>query len=873
MKADFSRDTFRAGRHFSSVRMQQGVVQLDADANEQTDIALHRDETTTGDVVGPNGAPLHDAGFELTFSGGDVQIGPGRMYVHGTLCENEAAVAFGAQPDLPGVALPTSNGRYLFYLDVWQQHVTALEEPDIHEVALGEAFTATRTRTVWQVKAIKVGAGDECGDFGPDWAAAAPGSGMLRAQESPAQEVDDDCLVPPGAGYRRLENQLYRVEIHDGSSDPGGPTFKWSRDNGSVAGAVEAFEGTRLRVSEPSREAERSVSGARWIELSDDVRALTSRPGELVQVEKQGDALNITSASPPTAAEFTGQIVARRWDSGDALPVTAGSFVELEDGVEVEFGAGTYRSGDYWLVPARSLTGKVLWPRVAGVAQFEAPHGVEHRYCPLALFDLSGGAWTRHSDCRRIFPPLTELTDFFYLGGDGQEAMPDLANPAALVPLGLPLQVGVANGRWPVAGARVTFTITGGAGRLNAAAGPASATTGSDGVASCTWELDPTTARQTVQATLVDDQGTAVHLPVRFGANLSVAARVAYDPGKCARLAKSFTVQSAIDRVVTTPRLYYAGGDGQQALPGAELDPLMVTVSNDCGPIARATVRFEVVSGGGLVDGSSAAEVSTDADGLAQCTWRLGSAEHRQEVKATLVKPDGHPRTVTFRARTSVAAEVAYDPANCDLAAKATTVQEAIDALCRVEHGGEKKDAVVKIVRVSLAGEELLNDSEHSVERFLKGIRIDCDGDLDQASVRGKPVCFVTLDLPWPIGSQSHWDEPSNVVAGFQPIILDAAVNSDGASISWGPTEAAAEWIENGFTRMMQEFKLPPVLMHLTVKGNFVWAGKGKELRYLDGEAFGTRRGRAITPPTGVVLPSGNDRRGGDFEMWFRATV
>ncbi|HMQ56354.1 MAG TPA: DUF6519 domain-containing protein, partial [Anaerolineae bacterium] len=34
MKGDFTRSTFRSEHHYSSVRMQQGRVQLDSDWNE-----------------------------------------------------------------------------------------------------------------------------------------------------------------------------------------------------------------------------------------------------------------------------------------------------------------------------------------------------------------------------------------------------------------------------------------------------------------------------------------------------------------------------------------------------------------------------------------------------------------------------------------------------------------------------------------------------------------------------------------------------------------------------------------------------------------------------------------------------------------------
>ena len=57
MQGDFTRSTFKPDKHYSSVRMQQGRVQLDADWNEQLDIGEHLDRTTNRDVIGVNGAP------------------------------------------------------------------------------------------------------------------------------------------------------------------------------------------------------------------------------------------------------------------------------------------------------------------------------------------------------------------------------------------------------------------------------------------------------------------------------------------------------------------------------------------------------------------------------------------------------------------------------------------------------------------------------------------------------------------------------------------------------------------------------------------------------------------------------------------------
>src|SRR5690349_4080803 len=103
MKGDFSRQTFNPAKHYSGVLMQQGRVLLDADWNEQQVIQQRRTETESNDVVGATGAPDNDAGFAITLDtdGTTLLIGPGRYYVDGILCENELAVAYNNQPDLP----------------------------------------------------------------------------------------------------------------------------------------------------------------------------------------------------------------------------------------------------------------------------------------------------------------------------------------------------------------------------------------------------------------------------------------------------------------------------------------------------------------------------------------------------------------------------------------------------------------------------------------------------------------------------------------------------------------------------------------------------------------------------------------------------
>lgn len=760
MKGDFTRFTFRPGNHYSSVLLQQGRVLLDAEWNEQSDIEAHRDQTTTSDVIGHCGTPMDEngrGGFELHTLGEtnvwDGRIGEGRYYTHGILCENEADVHFTNQADLPGVSLPTQPGTYLAYLDVWQRHLTALDRDDLREVALSGPDTATRTKTIWQVRLERVGVADAaitCAQFGDDWQPSnTQSTGQLRAQAAPPQQTTNECLVPPGAGFRRLENQLYRVEIHV----PGAPstaTYKWSRDNGSMVSGLRSISGTgasrTVTVDDPGKDSVLGFAGARFVELSDEGRTLRGERGELLEVTSVlGSEITVNIVGTPNLNFGPGATV-RRWDGMGT--VATGAMTELEDGVQVEFRSGaafnSFRTGDYWLIPARSLSeshpsGGVLWPRDNAGPIFEPRHGIAHHYCPLGLLQLTvannTSIWTLRSDCRRLFPPLTELTSFIYLSGDGQEARPGQSLPQLL-------QVGVMNGRYPVAGASVRF-VAEGAGRV------------------------------------------AATLPVP---------------------------------------------------PGATSNTIIV---------------------------------ATGANGVASCAWRpeANVINPSQQLTATLLDAAGNPTShppIRFTANLSLASEVSYTPTNpnlCPDLVGTTTVQEAIDRLCQ----SSGRDPGIRVTGVFAGAQPLRNDTDVLVIPLTQGIRVVCDQSLFQGSVQDKPVCLVTLDLPFPFNSADRqlWGQD---VIGFQPLTLAADVVADGPAIVWRPTPLTQRWLRDSLFRVLiaQGFS-DRVLAHLTVKGNFIWAASDPNL-YLDGEAFGFRRpGGANTD----VRFDGDGRSGGDLEMWF----
>ncbi|MFG2891966.1 DUF6519 domain-containing protein [Streptomyces sp. NPDC048248] len=481
MHADLSRITHRPERHYSAVVAQQGRVQLDADANEQTAIQLFQARTLAADLIGQHGGPRGATGFKIEMQGGsreldDLIISGGRYYVDGILCDatrpepgvpvpaDGAAEAGGKDgagadddepaatpatwtywdqpdgfrdPERPGDRLPT-RFPYLAYLKVWERTVTAAEDPALREVALGSAMpdTAARTKVVWQVLPLPASELDLEDDSPPvddvraafaRWAkkAGTPASRLAARSERPDQADDEPCLVMPDARYRGPENQLYRVEVHEAGTSKDA-TFKWSRENGSVTFPVDALDGTWVELATLGSDDKLDLNVGDRVEFVDTAYTSRGEAEPLLRVEEldlPGRRVRLSDEPVPGVGRRPElHPFLRRWDHHEsarrtkdssrtgglrhgALRIEEGRWLPLEDGVEVYFAAGgTYRTGDFWLIPARTATGGVEWPTdPARRPLLQAPAGIEVHYAPLAWVQGEQAA----PDLRLAFRPLS----------------------------------------------------------------------------------------------------------------------------------------------------------------------------------------------------------------------------------------------------------------------------------------------------------------------------------------------------------------------------------------------------------------------------------------------------------------------------------
>lgn len=470
MSGDYSRIRFKPENDFAGVLMQQGRVQLDSDWNEWVAALDRRIRAESVDTFGVQPTPgmigvavvspqTPDA-FKIEAAGGNITIGRGRMYVDGLLAENhgggavefdpvlaelrgQTALGYDQQPYFPAPPALPAGGPHLAYLEVWQRELTYLQHPQIIENAVG-VDTTTRWQTVWQVRFLgNIGTAD-CKTPDDQFSAwqtlIRPSAGRMSIKAEGVPPDLDPCELPPSGGYRGLENQLYRIEIHD-EGVVGGATFKWSRDNASVASNVveivsHTAASTELKLASLGRDTVLRFNTGDWVEILDDRRELSGengdpalRRGEMrkITVDDAKQTIQFAPALPvdliPAGGDDTltsRHTRVRRWDqqgivrdaddneiinldmagSSGVIPVpAAGVWVVLEKGIQVQFSldpAGDgFRCGDYWMSAARTNDTSVETFNDA------PPRGIHRHYARLALVTFPD----TEQDCRTHWPP------------------------------------------------------------------------------------------------------------------------------------------------------------------------------------------------------------------------------------------------------------------------------------------------------------------------------------------------------------------------------------------------------------------------------------------------------------------------------------
>lgn len=476
---DLSRQITDPRKHYAGVRMQQGRVLTDDDFNEAATIDAEELRRTRLHAIGAYGSP--DLGFlpkNFAVVGGflDFTLSPGNLYLGGLRLEVTTEEHYLLQKDWlnfnPTVdaQVPPANGQSrtdMVWIESWQQPVTAVEDSELFEVALGGPDTTTRWRTMRRVHVAAGVAGSECADA---WTTVSGGFGALGTM-APDMELataakltvaftappltGDLCSPAQPGGYLGAENQAIRVQMVDAG------TYTWGFDDASPLYRVQvtAKGGQLVKVTMLNlpKDAvhwpikDQVVEILPWSAALVNGERVAELAGHLCKVSVSFNPDDHTlEIGTPLPAAFGTQWLARSdksdffdgtpeqnffymrvWNRGSDLASPAAIPIATKalgnTGLEVTFSGGPLRAADYWIIAARPAAPDTVLPWLLTLPSGAPPNGVKRYRAPLGLikWTTAGGVTTGTliSDCRPPFLPLTRIRNCCSVTvGDGSQS-------------------------------------------------------------------------------------------------------------------------------------------------------------------------------------------------------------------------------------------------------------------------------------------------------------------------------------------------------------------------------------------------------------------------------------------------------------------
>ncbi|MDT7778841.1 MAG: hypothetical protein QOC99_1353 [Acidobacteriota bacterium] len=533
--ADITRLLIQPRKHYVGARMQQGRTVIDADFNEGATLGDEERRRALLDIVGPTGSP--DEGFAAALEIGDqvtiqpvsfngeppvntlnYRISPGSMYVAGLRFEHEERTIDGEAGGDPIVFqrdflqmqaadAPQTGATHsqLTYLHAWQQWVSATEDEEIRERALGGIDTSLRVRGMARVEVREVANTVDCAggweevrqQIEAEVGGAFDASGhellspaRLRVTLVPGEALDTcaPCAPDDVGRYLGADNQAIRIMLVAPNR------YVWGFDNASPLYRVELGEAegglVPIRMlTEPRDEARwplvnTVVEFLPWSALLDNNEKVAAEVGVHLRVaegfDPDTDSFSIDATDLPQLDDFVQQWDAAHpdlaWLPNTADPVGRYLFMRVwhrldsdtdavlldtangpgqhallrRQGLLPEFTGGG-RVGDYWMVTVRPNTPQQVTPWNLTQTGGAPPHGPRHLYAPLSLINFRppGAGELENTevvesihDCRRLFRPLVDRSGCCtHTVGDGVDSQGDYLSIQAAID-GLPPEGG-----------------------------------------------------------------------------------------------------------------------------------------------------------------------------------------------------------------------------------------------------------------------------------------------------------------------------------------------------------------------------------------------------------------------------------------------
>jgi hypothetical protein len=443
MGSDRARISYNGSQQYRAVVEQQGRVTLEADVNEAQQIFYEEMRSEALDFVGPAGTP--DNGYEILLPGAnlpnrDFEVRPGTMYVGGLRVHlpvpaaGAPPISYLHQPDWIDPPTPAASVREFVYLHLQEQEISAIEDADLKDVALGGPDTAARLRLVQHIVRRPTQAQDCAGALAEavaDWQNAGMDFDVDTLRLLPRAELKvsfqnlagppDPCEPAAQGGYLDSQNQLIRIQVTAANR------FVWGYDNASFLYHVERVEPDNRTLTLRPRpvDAPHQPRQNQAVEVLRSVAKLNN--GEyvayaagLVQTLSAGydpdTGVQLATLLPDAPINYrfpgdTPRLFLRVWE--EELTFTPGTPVALgTTGIEVTLQTNVgsqFHVGDTWAFADRPSTPTEVYPQRYR-ADFQPAEGPRQWVCPLAVITWNNGQGRVLDDCREQFDNLVELT-------------------------------------------------------------------------------------------------------------------------------------------------------------------------------------------------------------------------------------------------------------------------------------------------------------------------------------------------------------------------------------------------------------------------------------------------------------------------------
>jgi hypothetical protein len=470
---------------------QQGRVVLDRDFNAQQSLTADRIAADALDFVGPCGTP--DNGFAISLPGsqsspptfwsppaevptsppetpgspGDFLVLPGTMYLGGQrVCfpsqqgDQTVTYSYFDQPDWPAPDPPSSPppSFELVYLIVAEQEVSAVEDPDLLEVALAGPDTTQRLKLLSRIERTGVDSAScaaawqgevdtwakEGWIFDPATMQLKP-TARLKVGFTNSGGDGDPCDPQATGGYLGADNQLIRVRIDKAGGDT---NVLWGFDNASfIYRVTQVTNGDTLTLAADPPDPNHFPTTGQWVEVLTTASVLAeepdesnpANPGEILRVVAEADGVlrqlsqpygplpgstaNVIVLSEALPAQVAGSplpLFLRVWQARQKIDPSGGTVTlettttdtvtgatrSISTGVAATISGAPLADGAYWEIAVRPSTPQGVYPEDLLTAA-QPPVGPCIWACPLAVIDWSNQQVT---DCRSQFEGLVALS-------------------------------------------------------------------------------------------------------------------------------------------------------------------------------------------------------------------------------------------------------------------------------------------------------------------------------------------------------------------------------------------------------------------------------------------------------------------------------